>query len=335
VTFGHPLLLLSLLLVPLAIGLFLLARRRRMRYALTFTNLDLLASVVGSQRSWRRYVAPALFLLSLAALCVAVARPYRHTLVPQEKATVILVVDISGSMQARDVKPTRLIAAEEAVRTFLDRAPKSLRVGLIGFSGEPFVAAPPTTDHELVEQSLRELTFPDLYTFGGTAIGDALARAVEMARAAVPEQPETIAYSAARASGGLASILFLSDGHQTRGALEPLEGAERARAARIPVYTVALGTPNGVIVRRNWYGGPRRIAVPPDPETLSAIARVTGGKFFAARSADTLTSAYRDLGSELGRIPGKREVTWLLLAVAAALLAAAGVASALWAPRIP
>ena len=333
-TFGHPLLLLSLLLVPLAIAFFVLARRRRIRYALTFTNLDLLASVVGSQRSWRRYVAPALFLLSLAALCVAVARPYRSTLVPQEKATVILVVDISGSMQATDVKPTRLAAAEAAVKTFLDRAPKTLRVGLIGFSGEPFVASPPTTDHNLVRESLRELTFPDLYTFGGTAIGDALARAVQMARAAVPQQPETIAYSAAPVRGGLASILFLSDGKQTRGDLLPLEGADQARAARIPVYTVALGTPHGVL-QRTWFGGTRTIPVPPDPATLSAIAHVTGGKFFAARSADAVTSAYRDLGSELGRIPGKHEVTWQLLALAAALLVAAGVASAVWAPRLP
>ena len=334
-TFGHPLLLLALLLVPAAIGLYLLAERRRMRYAVAFTNIDVLASVAGTQRPWRRYVPPVLFLLALAALCLAVARPYRSTLVPAEKATVILVVDISGSMQARDVKPTRLAAAQEAVRTFLDRVPKHLRVGLISFAGEPFIGSPPTTDREVVRASLDQLGVPDFYSFGGTAIGDALDRAVEMAKTAVPDEAQTIAYTAAGRPRGLVSILFLSDGKQTRGFLEPLEGAELARAASIPVYTVALGTRNGTVTRRGGFGGPRTIPVPPDPATLSSIARLTGGKFFAARTADALESAYADLGSRLGRVPGKTEITWQLLAFAAALLVAAGVLSAQWSPRFP
>ena len=334
-TFGHPLLLLALLLVPAVIGLYLLAERRRMRYAVAFTNLEVLAAVAGTQRPWRRYVPPALFLLALAALCVAVARPYRSVLVPAEKATVILVVDISGSMQAKDVKPTRLAAAQAAVRTFLDNVPDRLRVGLISFAGEPFVGAPPTTDREVVQASLDQLGVPDFYSFGGTAIGDALERAVEMGKTAVPDEAQTIALTSAGRPRGLVSILFLSDGKQTRGFLEPLEGAELARSAAIPVYTIALGTRNGTVTRRGGFGGPRTIPVPPDPTTLAAVARLTGGKFFAARTADALESAYADLGSRLGRVPGKTEITWQLLAVAAALLVAAGVLSALWSPRFP
>jgi Ca-activated chloride channel homolog len=334
-TFGHPLLLLALLLVPAVIGLYLLAERRRMRYAVAFTNLEVLAAVAGTQRPWRRYVPPALFLLALAALCVAVARPYRSMLVPAEKATVILVVDISGSMQAKDVKPTRLAAAQAAVRTFLDNVPDRLRVGLISFAGEPFVGSPPTTDREVVQASLDQLGVPDFYSFGGTAIGDALERAVEMGKTAVPDEAQTIADTSAARPRGLVSILFLSDGKQTRGFLEPLEGAELARSAAIPVYTIALGTRNGTVTRRGGFGGPRTIPVPPDPTTLAAVARLTGGKFFAARTADALESAYADLGSRLGRVPGKTEITWQLLAVAAALLVAAGVLSALWSPRFP
>src|SRR6266511_213297 len=166
-TFDRPLLLLALLVVPAALGLYLLAERRRMRYAIRFTNLEVLISVLG-RRLWGQYVPLVLFLLALTALCVGVARPNRTTLIPSDRATVILVVDVSRSMEARDVKPTRLAAATAAVRTFLDRVPKRLRVGLIAFAGAPAVAAPPTTDHGLVREALDTIQwFPG---FGGTAI---------------------------------------------------------------------------------------------------------------------------------------------------------------------
>jgi Ca-activated chloride channel homolog len=338
-SFDRPILLLTLLVVPLAIGVYLLAERRRMRYAITFTNLDVLASVAGG-RSLRRFVPAGLFLLALSFLCFALARPQRSTLVASDKATVILVVDVSGSMHATDVKPTRLGAAQAAVRTFLERVPKRVQVGLIAFSSEPQVAAPPTTDREVVLQSLNELDF--LQAYGGTAIGDALAAAVELGKKAIREHtgPETIAYTISSRSP-LVSILFLSDGKQTRGALQPLAGAQKAKDAGIPVYTVALGTPNGVLNRPfGGFGGgggglPPRIPVPPDPATLSAIARLTGGTFFNARSADALQSAYKELGSKLGRAPGHKEVTNEAVALAALLLLAAGVLSALWAPRLP
>ena len=336
-SFDRPILLLTLLVVPLAIAVYLLAERRRMRYAVTFTNLDVLASVAGG-RSTRRFVPPALFLLALAFLCFAVARPERSTLVASDKATVILVVDVSGSMHATDVKPSRLGAAQAAVRTFLERVPKRVRVGLIAFSSEPEVAAPPSTDRELVRQSVDELDF--LQAYGGTALGDALAAAVELGKKTIREQtgPQTIAYTASKPNS-LVSILFLSDGKQTRGLLQPLDGAQRAKAAGIPVYTVALGTANGVLTTPfGGFGGGatgRRIPVPPDPATLSSIAKLTGGKFFTARSADALQSAYKELGSKLGRVPGRKEVTNEAVALAALVLLAAGILSALWAPRLP
>ena len=337
-SFDSPYLLLSLLAVPAAIGIWLLAERRRMRYAVRFTNLEVLAGIV-PRRAWRRYLAPVLFLLALSSLCLALARPHVSTSVLKDQATVILVIDVSGSMQSTDVKPTRLQAAQEAARAFIEHAPKGLRVGLIAFAGEPEVAAPPTTDHKLVIQSLDSLDmFPG---FGGTAIGDALASAVRLGQQAVQTPPkppgQTIAYVTTTAAGSGASpvsILFLSDGSQTRGTLQPLEGAARAKAAGIPVYTFALGTPGGTLTRGF---GPyaRTIPVPPDPNTLKAIADTTGGKFLAATSAEPLKAAYSRLGSKLGTTPGRTEVTYKFLGAAALLLLAAGLVSALWAPRLP
>ncbi len=345
-TFERPLLLLALLVVPAAVGLYLLAERRRMRYAIRFTNIDVLAGVV-SHRIWRQYVPLALFLLALAALCVGVARPRRTTLVPKDRATVILVVDVSRSMESKDVKPSRLGAATTAVRLFLDRVPDRLQVGLIAFAGDPAVAAPPTTDHRLVREALDTLQWYP--SFGGTAIGDALAEAVRVGQQAVASPNGNLAAVESAPSAqtkGLVSILFLSDGAQTRGELLPLDGAARARAAGIPVYTVALGTPNGTL--RFGFGRPpggfpgpnpggpgRTVPVPPDPDTLKAIANRTGGEFFAARDAKSLRAAYTKLGSRLGRKPGKTEITYGFLAAAAGLLVAAGLLSAIWSPRLP
>jgi Ca-activated chloride channel homolog len=345
VTFERPLLLLTLLLIPLAIALYLLAERRRMRYAIRFTNVDVLAGVM-RRRIWRQYVPLALFLLALAALCVGMARPQRTTLVAKDRATVILVIDVSRSMESKDVKPSRIGAATEAVRLFLKKVPDRLQVGLIAFAGDPAVAAPPTTDHDLVREALGTLQWYP--SFGGTAIGDALAEAVRIGQEAVGGSNGNLAaVTAAPAQSrthGLVSILFLSDGAQTRGQLLPLEGADRAKEAGIPVYTVALGTPNGTLQFGfprppqgfpGGFGQGRRVPVPPDPETLRAIANRTGGQFFAARNAGSLNAAYSKLGSRLGRKPGKTEVTYGFLIVAAGLLIGAGLLSAAWSPRLP
>lgn len=349
---GHPLLLLSLLVIPAGIALYRLAvRRRRMQYAVRYTNVDVLAAVVAGGRPWRRWVAAGVFLLALATLCVAVARPRVHRLVASDNATVVLVLDVSGSMQAIDVKPTRLIAAQRALHTFLDRVPPRLKVGLVLFAGEAQVATPPTTDHGLVSEAIDQVDF--FHGFGGTAIGDALAAAVQVGLrsvgvhgnsvSALPQGRELTSYvaDAKRPASTLVSILFLSDGHQTRGILRPLQGADRARAAGIPVYTVSLGTTGNTTMRGYPQGfpgggvgfGQRGLA--PDPKTLHAIADRTGGKFFRAKSAGAAKDAYAALGSKLGRKPGTTEVTDLFLVGAAVLLVLAGALSALWSPRLP
>jgi Ca-activated chloride channel homolog len=357
VTFGHPLLLLTLLVIPAGVLVYWLAiRRRRMKYAVRYTNVDVLASVVATGRPWRRWIAAAVFLLALATLCAAVARPHVHKLVVSDNATVVLVLDVSGSMQAVDVKPTRLVAAQKALHAFLDKVPPRLKVGLVLFAGEAQVATPPTTDHGLVSEAIDEVDF--FHGFGGTAIGDAIAAAVRVGLnsagvqgssvSATPKSRELAAYVAEtkKPASTLVSILFLSDGHQTRGILAPLSGADKARAAGIPVYTVSLGTtgntrlrgfPSGQGFPTNPGGGfgfgQRGLA--PDPKTLHAIADRTGGKFFRAKTAGAVEDAYSALGSKLGRKQGNAEVTDLFVLGGAILLVLAGLLSALWSPRLP
>jgi Ca-activated chloride channel family protein len=341
VSFGHPLLLLTLLVVPAAAVAYLVIDRRPAKYAMTFTNLDVLASVV-EPRSWRRFLPLALALLALTALCVGFARPHRRVLVPTDGATVVLVLDVSGSMAATDVKPTRLAAAQAAAERFLNQVPKRVKVAVIAFAGEPQLAAPPSTDRAIARQAIESLG--EFSGYGGTALGDALAAAVQLVHPQSNAASRTVAaVTTAPKRKSPDAILFLSDGHQTRGLLEPLQGAAIAKRAGIPVDTIALGTPNGVLTRLpgsfggggGFGNGPVRIPVPPDPATLRAIAQTTGGKFFAARSAEALQSAYKNLGSIAGSKPVKHEITWEFLGLAAILLAAAGVASAVVSPRMP
>ena len=341
-TFGHPYLLLTLIVPVLALAAYIVLQRRPTRYPVTFTNLEVLAAVSAEGRRWRRFLPAALLLLALAALCVAVARPHATTRVVDERATVILAIDASRSMQSADVKPSRLIAAGRAAKSFLDRVPKRLRVALIVFSGDVQVAAPPTTDRELVREAIEQIG--SYSGFGGTAIGDALDRAVQLGRNAVVDDSRTLSSASSAPivpkTRGLVAVVFLSDGRQNRGIIQPLDGARRAKAAGIPVYTIALGTRGG----GGGFGGGGGGGFPgggfgfgrsPDPATLRQIARITGGEFYLARSAGSVKAAYEKLGSKLGRKPGETEVTYAFLLGAAVLLVGAGAASAAWSPRLP
>jgi Ca-activated chloride channel homolog len=327
-----PIALLALLLVPLALGGYLWIERRRARYAIHYTNIEVLAAVTAAGgRRWRWVLPPLLALLALTCALAALARPEVQMSVASEQASIALTIDVSGSMSADDVKPTRLGAAQEAVRRFLAGLPDKYRVGLITFSSEPYVAAPLTHDRKLV---LEGLLLGDTSFGQGTAIGDALARSVEML---VPVTAEGDGVS----GGGtappppdpdrpLSAILLLSDGAQTRGTLAPLQGAARAKSYGIPVYTVALGTPEGVLNR----GGFSR-PVPPDPVTLRQIAQATGGEFFATQSEARLNAVYEDLASRLGHTDEWRELSFALVGLAAVLALAAGGLSLLWNQRLP
>ena len=334
-SFDRPLALLSLaVLAVLAAGFVTLARRRP-RYVVRYPNVDVLRSVSSRASGVRRYAPLALVTAALALLGVAMAGPHVTRSAPVENATVVLVVDTSRSMLSTDVRPTRLDAAKTAARRFLERAPDKLRVGLVTFSGDVSIGAVPTRDRERVFRSVAEIS--RWQAGGGTAIGDALARAVELGRSAFGETGATTG-AGSKVPENAVSILFLSDGRQNRGLLPPAEGASRAAEAGIPVFTVALGTDRpdggggGAPGSFGGFGGFNRV---PDRATLRAIAEATDGEYFAARSAAALESAYRRLGSELGHEDRPTEVTALFVGAAAVVLTAAAALARLAAPGLP
>jgi Ca-activated chloride channel family protein len=327
-TFASPLLLLVLLVVPAVVLFVWWLERRRARYAVSFTNLDLLASVVEERRRrWRSFIPLALFLLALVAASTAVARPRATIQETSDRASVVLLVDVSGSMRASDVKPTRLLAAARAMSLFAGTVPKKVKIGLISFSTGPDILVPPTTDRALLQEGI-ELLEPE----GGTAIGDGLGVAVQVVRSAVGDVKKS---KDGKIPG---AIVLLSDGQQTRGDLTPLQGADRAKRAGIRVFTVALGTNHGTLgpgtlgggAFGGVFGGSGRFLVRPDPVTLAAIARDTDGATFQAKSADKVERIYKQLGKSIARHPVKREVTsWFAGAAALLLLGSLGASRAL------
>jgi Ca-activated chloride channel homolog len=297
-SFREPVYLAGLVIVPLAIVLYLALQRRRRAAAAAFASPALLPNVVTGAPGWRRHLPSLLILAALAALVLAVARPERTIAQPKRQATVMLVTDVSGSMTATDVEPDRLTAAQRAARTFVNQVPKTFRIGLVSFNAEAALQLPPTTDRAQIDPVIGALQAD-----GGTAMGDGLQRAVEAIQG---EQRRQRATSDTRPP---AAIVLLSDGKQTSGRADPLEVARTARRLRIPVYAVALGTPEGEITLRDLTGFEQTIPVPPDPETLKEIARTTGGRFFDAPDADQLDSVYESLGTRIGFEEEQQEVT--------------------------
>ena len=334
-SFREPLVLLALILVPVAWLLYLAFQRRRARFAVRFTNLDLLANVVQRAPAWRRHIPPILYLLALSALVVALARPQRTVEIPREQASVILTTDVSGSMQATDVKPNRLSAAQDAADAFIAKVPGKFRVGLVTFSQAAQVIAPPSTDRQLVRDGVQSLT-----ANGGTAMGDALDLSLRTVRpgargAGVTEDPSPPAAPTPRRGERPAAILLLSDGEQTSGTRDPLEVARRAKALRVTINTVALGTDEGVLELTDPLGRVQRRPVPPDRLTLKEVARLSGGKYFDAPSAGKLDEIYKDLGSQLGFVKQQREMTFLFAGLGLALILAGGTSSLVWFGRFP
>ena len=324
-TFGSPFLLSVLAIVPLTLIFLIVQRRRRARYAIAFTNLDVLASVVEERRAWRPWVATALLLVALATAGVAVARPRAHLTVPEQNATIVLVVDVSGSMRATDVKPSRLDAAVAAMQAFVHKLPKNVKIGLVAFSSTAEVLTKPTIDRQAIEDGLSYLS-PE----AGTALGDGLmvgSRLIVSSLNAVGVRHEAGKFLPA-------AIVLESDGAQNRGTATPQQAASYAKKHGIRIYGVALGTPNGkVVFGFGLYQN--SIPVPPDPATVRYVSRATGGQSFDARNAKNLISIYKTLGSSIGRKTELREISsWFAIAAAVCLIAAVG-ASRVWSSPLP
>lgn len=302
----------------LAVAYVVLQRRRR-QYAVRFTNIALLEAVAPKRPGWRRHATAAAFLVAITALVVAFARPTHDEKVPRERATVMVAIDTSLSMQADDVAPNRFVAAKTAAKAFVDQLPKKINVGLVSFDGNARLDVSPTTDRAKVKTAIDRLQLHE-----GTAIGEALFVSLDaIKQQAVADDSATDVVPA--------RIVLMSDGKTTVGRANDL-GAIAAQKAKVPVSTIAFGTNHGEITVPQE---PFPVPVPVDRPALQDIASATGGSFFSATSASELQKVYANIGSSIGFDVEQAEITsWFVGAALLALMATAGMSLA-WFNRLP
>jgi Ca-activated chloride channel homolog len=315
VSFGAPLALLGLALLPALAVLYARHQRSRTRAARAFSSPQLAASVTPDRPGWRRHAPMAVVAAAITLLLVAAARPQTTVAVPVEHASILLMTDVSGSMEAQDVQPSRLVAVRRAATTFVDGVPKQVNVGVMAFNQTPTILQSPTTDRIAVKAALQRLR-----SSGGTATGNAVRAAVRILTAGPGKPPP-------------AAIVLLSDGKSTSG-VSPVAAAQEAGRRHIPIYTVALGTPTGTITIPRPGGGTETRPVPPDPETLRQIAAASGGQAYQAADAQRLSQVYERLGSQLGRKNVPRQISSLFAAAALVLLLAAATLTLRWFGRL-
>jgi Ca-activated chloride channel family protein len=316
VSFLFPIGLLMLVPVALLALTYLVTLRRRARYAVRFAALPLLDKVIPERPQWRRHL-PATFLLLALALCaLAVARPEMAVRVPYERATIIVALDTSESMQARDVAPDRLTAAVAAAGEFIEQLPDTFNVGVVTFAGATSVVHRPDTDHEAAAQSLQMLS-----TQSRTAIGEGVFTSLDQI-ISVTQEPEE---GQERLP---AHVVLLSDGSNTSGRGTD-EAALAAVAAGVPVSTIAYGTEDGVLDNGGY-----AIPVPVDSRTLAELSDATGGIAYSAASSGELQDVYRDIGSSIGWRTEWREVTPVVAAIALACGIVAAGLSMRWFSRL-
>jgi Ca-activated chloride channel family protein len=319
-SFGSPLVLVGLLLVPALVVAYVRQQRHRRAAASAFAAPALLASVAPRRPGWRRHAPMVAFALALAVLIVAAARQQKTVAVPVERAAIMLATDVSGSMEATDVKPSRLVAARRAAKNFVSDVPRGVNIGVMAFNGRPRVLQSPTPERDDIATALNRLS-----PSGGTATGDAITAALRVLR-----QPTGINKKAPPSA-----IVLLSDGASTKGK-NPIAAAQEAKRAKIPVYTVALGTPAGTIEvpRPGGQNGTEVRRVPPDPDALGQIARASGGQTFSADNASELKRVYEKLGSQLGTEKRKRQLTSSFAGGALVLLLVGAGMSLAWFGRL-
>jgi len=289
----------------------------RQRYTVRFTNVALIDAVAPRRPGWRRHVAATAFLLATAAMVLAWARPADEVRVARERATVVMAIDTSLSMEATDIAPTRLIAAQDAALTFVDETPEELNLGLVSFDGVARVRVTPTTDREPVRAAIEGLELGP-----ATAIGEAIFASLDAIATAPVLEDEDGEPVPAR-------IVLMTDGKTTVGRPDA-DAAEAAAQAEVPVFTIAFGTDDGTVVIDG-----QRVPVPVDEEPLRMIADRTGGQFYGAETLDQLRDVYADVGSSVGFVTEEQEVTDRYVGYAVVLLLLSAGASLLWFQRLP
>jgi len=343
-----------LVLVPVLVALYVAILRRRKQGALAYSNFGLVKAALGPRQSLRRHVPPAIFLAAIAVMIVALARPAAVVTLPSQHETIILAMDVSGSMRADDVKPTRLAAAQAAARAFIKDTPKSTRIGLVSFAGSAALVQPPTQNRDDLLAAIEQLQLQN-----ATAIGSGILVSL---KALFPEQdfelgsPRELRASSlgAAAAGGSslgarplgarakqeqrpvppgsyksAVVILLTDGQTTTGP-DPVDAARLAAERGVRVFTVGVGTPDGQILTGEGWS----IRVRLDEDALKAIADLTRGEYFFAGNAPDLKKIYEGLNSKLVLEKKETEITALFTGVAAALSLLAAALSLLWFSRL-
>jgi Ca-activated chloride channel family protein len=315
--FRSPYWLFVLVAVAAVAAGYLLVALRRRRFSARFSNAALLASVVPRRPGWRRHLTFALLLVALTVLSLGVAGPTKSVRVPQERATVMLAIDVSLSMQATDVLPSRLQAAQQAASAFADLLPKQINLGLVKFGRSGDVLVPPTQDRESVKQAIAGLQLEE-YTAIGEGVFACLDAMSTFSRISTTsgEKPAP------------ARIVLLSDGFNTVGRSVGTAAAA-AKKANTPVSTIAFGTDGGTVDVQGTVQ-----AVPSDKVTLRGLAEATGGSFHTATSVQELKSVYKDIGSQIGYTHAQRDISWRFMFAGLLLALTAGAASLLWSGRL-
>jgi Ca-activated chloride channel family protein len=316
-TFQSPLWLLALLVIVALVGFYVQLQLRRKAYAARFTNVALLGSIVPKRPGWRRHLAFGVVALGLATLVVSLAVPSTEVRVPRERATVVMAVDVSLSMQSKDIEPDRFRAMQKAAKEFVDVLPGRINLGLVSFAGTATALVPPTTDRAQATNAIDNLKLAE-----STAIGEAIftsLSAIENFQSTIDTATEDVPP---------ARIVLLSDGYNTVGRADT-QAIDAARAAGVPVSTIAFGTDYGTL---NLDG--ETVPVPVDRATLEKIANETGGSYSEAASAAELEQVYADLGSQIGYTTEPKDVSYLFVRAGVLLALVGAVLSLLWTNRL-
>ncbi|WP_375498730.1 VWA domain-containing protein [uncultured Jatrophihabitans sp.] len=315
--FLKPVYLLLLLVVAALLAVYVVLQLRRKTYVARFSNVELLGSVAPRRPGWRRHLTFALLLIGLSVLSVGVAKPATSVKVPRDEATVILAIDVSLSMKATDVTPSRIKAAQAAARSFTALLPPRINLGLVSFARTGNVLVSPTTNRAQVNRAVDGLQLASY-----TAIGDGIVSSLSAIKSfATATQATGVKPPPAR-------IVLLSDGERTVGTSIATAIAD-AKAAKVKVSTIAFGTDNGTVTADG-----QTVRVPANRPQLRSIAEGTGGTFDTAVSESQLRKIYADIGSQIGYTTEHRDISYRFLVAGLLVLFGAGAASMLWAGRL-
>ena len=332
----------ALLLLPLLVAAYLWLLKRRKKSAVTWASLGIVKEAMGAQRPWRRHVPPALLLLALTALLVAVARPSAVITLPLVEQTIVLAMDVSGSMRATDVEPNRLVASQNAAKAFVAELPRAVRIGVVSFAGTAAIVQPPTLSREDVVAAIDRFQLQR-----GTAIGSGIVLSLAtifpdagidlsqitgqrlMPKALGDKSQEKEFTPVEPGSYGSAAVILLTDGQRTTGP-DTMDAARMAADRGIKVYTVGIGTKDGETI--GFEGWSMRVRL--DEETLKQVAMATRAEYFYAGTATDLKKVYQSLGTRLSAQKKETEITALFAALGALLALAAATLSLWWFGRV-